>query len=92
MLVYGCVYASKSILERLRHTPTTMSLVLFQPCLCSDRWNPKFCVLTQTHYVEMKSDGVKIATDVMLPTIKVPKDHKFPAVFFQTRSAYHAPH
>ena len=44
-------------------------------------------MLTQTHYVEMKSDGVKIATDVMLPTIKVPKDHKFPAVFFQTRSA-----
>ena len=69
-----------------------LSLVLFQPDLRSDRCIANSRILTQTHYVEMKSDGVKIATDVMLPTIKVPKNHKFPAVFFQTRSAYHAPH
>lgn len=39
----------------------------------------------QTHYVEMKRDGVNIATDVMLPTISVQKGKKLPAVFFQTR-------
>ena len=91
-MVHGYTCASKSLQERLRHTPTTMSLVLFQPDLRSSRCNANFRMLTQTHYVEMKSDGVKIATDVMLPTIKVPKNHKFPAVFFQTRSAYHALH
>ena len=39
----------------------------------------------QTHYVEMRSDGINIATDVMLPTINVQEGQKLPAVFFQTR-------
>ena len=33
----------------------------------------------------MNRDGTNIATDVMLPTIKVQKGQKLPAVFFQTR-------
>lgn len=39
----------------------------------------------QSHYIEMKQDGVNIATDVMLPTLSVQKGERLPTVFFQAR-------
>lgn len=57
---------------------------------CAKRACPLQCTRfsgMQTRYVEMKRDGINIATDVMLPTLSIQRDAKLPAVFFQTRCA-----
>ncbi len=68
------------------HLAIEMSLILSSSLWCQSPL-VQLAVLSdmQTHYVEMKRDGVSIATDAMLPTISVEKGRKLPAVFFQTR-------